>query len=53
LSIKDIIYVMVMSRSLVVSSINIDKSTMSWAITFDAVNVDVDHLQSSALDRSQ
>jgi hypothetical protein len=34
-----------------VSSINIDKSTMSWTITFDSVNVDVDHLPSSALDR--
>ena len=43
-SIRGITYVMVMSRSLVVSSINVDKPTMSWAITFDSVNVDIDHL---------
>jgi hypothetical protein len=37
-------YVVVVSGSLVMSSIKVDKSTMSWAITFDSVNVDVDHL---------
>ena len=42
-------YVVVVSESLVVSSIKIDKSTMSWAITFDAVDVDVDQLQTSAI----
>jgi len=44
-------YVVIVSRSLVVSSVDVNKSTMSWAITFNSINVDVDHLQSSALGR--
>lgn len=42
-------YVVVVSGSLVVSSIKIDKSTMSRTIALDSVNVDVDQLQTSAI----
>ena len=44
-------YVVVVGGSLVVSSIKIDKSTMSRTIALDSVNVDVDQLQTSAIAR--